>query len=67
MPWLLMTWSCQELCILAAILLPTVSIGADGYCRRSMRLFAPWKTLRIAAIGMKSGGMMHSIMNKLAI
>ena len=56
-------------------ILPAVSIGADGYCRRPMRMpvrpsarperrYAS-NSLRISAIGLKFGGMMHNTMKQL--
>ena len=62
------------------MILPLVAIGADGYCRRSMcPSFRPSACppvrperryrsnfLRISAIGLKFGGMMHSTMKQIA-
>ena len=59
------------------ILLPSAAIGADGYCRRSLRpgvclSVRPERRYRsnslgISTISLKFGGMMHSTMEQIAI
>ena len=56
-------------------ILPPATIGADGYCHRSLRAaIRPsvrperhYRCLRISAISLKYGGMVRSTMEQMAI